>query len=136
MKTTTTKKRIQAARRRRYTNGHRESGSYIETFITQCIICGIILSAVLIIRIIDVPTTNAIRHQFSQTITATADMAEDVRSLGEIIRTIFGEEGDDDITYTHETMPIQLSLPSSHEGDFRIDEDILESIRGGVGNER
>ena len=128
MKSITSKRKAQTARRRYYTNKHKESSGYLETFITQCIVCGIILSAVLIIRIIDVPTTNAMRQQFYQAITATVDIAADIQNVRSSLLATFEEESLNNIH------PVQESIPSytnPSEQDFRIDEDILESIRGG-----
>ena len=133
MKPNMNKKKIQAARRRRYTNRYKSNGSYIETFITQCIVSGIIFCAVLIIRIVDVPTTTAMREHFYQTITATADMAGDARSLGETIRTVIGTDDTDNIIDNYDDISVNISTPNQ---DFRIDEDILESIRGGDSTER
>jgi len=133
MKLSTSKRKIQAARRRHYTNRYKKSGSYIETFITQCIVCGIVLSAVLIIRIIDIPTTNTMRQHFYQTITATADIVEDIQNVRSAIRTAFGEEHVDDITYIQDAIPAHINSPDQ---DFRIDEDILENIRSGESSDR
>ena len=131
------KKRVQIAkRRRRHANRHRENNRYIETFITQCIVCGIILSCVLIIRIIDVPTTNAIRQHFSNSITATVDIVEDFGNLRSTFGVIFNDANIENATYTYDAIPSQINPMDATNQDFRIDEDILESIRGGPGNER
>jgi len=128
MKVNTHKKRLQNARQRRYNRSYQGGNSYIETFITQCIISGIILSALLVIRIIDVPATAAIREQFYQTITATADMPNDARNLGEIIRQALGNtESSEPVLRVPETQPVHTNSPAQ---DFRIDEDVLRSIRG------
>jgi len=134
MKTNIYKKRIQNVRQRRYRREYQSEGSYLETFITQCIISGIILSAVLIIRIIDVPATVSIREYFYQTITAAADIPEDARNLGVMIRQAIGEREDEyepnapEATPTATYAPIQVNAPGQ---DFRIDEDVLRELRGG-----
>ena len=133
MKPSASKRKAQAARRRHYANRYKEKGNYIETFITQCIVCGIVLSAVLIIRIIDVPTTHTMRQHFYQTITATVDIAEDIQNVRLAIRTALGEENTDDTTHVQEAAPVHMNSPNQ---DFRIDEDILESIRSGGNNDQ
>jgi len=139
MKTNVYKKRIQNVRRRRYKHSYQSEGSYLETFITQCIISGIILSAVLIIRIIDVPATTAIREHFYQTITAAADIPEDARNLGDMIRRATGIVADEYEPRVQEatpatmpgtvdtSAPIQVNAPGQN---FRIDEDVLRELRG------
>ena len=129
MKSYIHKKKMQTARHRRYNRQYRSGGNYIETFITQCIVSGIILSVLLIITIIDVPATAYIRDQFYQTITSTADMTGDARNLGEMIRSALAPANDNEVIgYSQETIPAYTSSPDQ---DFRIDEDLLRSIRDG-----
>ena len=123
------KKRLKNARRRRYERQKPNMGSYVETLITQCIVCAIILSAVLIIRIIDVPATNAIREQFHYTITHNADMQNDAINFGAMfINALNRADQPEQLAYENE--PVHASPASTSDSDFRIDENVLQSIRG------
>lgn len=125
MKPSIYKKRLQTARRRRYKRQGYSGRNYLETFITQCIVSGIILSAVLVIRIIDVPVTAAIREQFYQSITSNVDVPTEARNLGAMLRGALGDTDDSGAAY-ESIAPVNTNVTGD---DFRIDEDILESMR-------
>ena len=138
MKLNINKKNRQNTRRRRYARHRHSNGNYLETLITQSIVCGIILAMVLIVRIIEVPQTAALRYQLRRSIATNIDMTGEARNLGAMLWAALSNTDDEDdytaVDYGRE-LPVQVNT-NAPEGDFRIDEDILREIqdrdRGGL----
>jgi len=135
MKVNTNKKKRQAIRRRRYKRQSPGAANYIETFITQCIVSGIVLSMVLVLRIIDVPATNTVRDQFRHSISSNIDFPDEARNLGAIFQATLGSIGNGN-SYQNDSeerpMTDQENLPAytgNPAQDFRIDEEILQRIQ-------
>ena len=131
------KKRRPNRRGRRYETAW--PTKYLETLVTQCIVCAILLSVALIVRLIEVPQTLALRSLFLETVSANIDVAYEARNFGALIMTVLG--GDDE----SEAIPAgpagrdpEVMLENTTQGgtgtvDFRIDEDILATIDGQSG---
>lgn len=117
--------------RRRYNYTESWTKRYLETVISQCIICGIILSSILILRIIQIPETLAVREQISTTIGANIDLTYEARTLGAMLLAVFAPE-ENALQSPGEsfTAPEALPVAGGNESgqNFRIDEDILQSI--------
>jgi len=135
------KKKRPLRRNRRYEPSIREK--YLEMFVSQCIVCGIFLSVALIVRIIEIPQTMALRERFHETVSVSVDVAAEFRGFAAMIAAALPGSGE------AETVPvgpapavppsdqaptiIEMSAPGDSNlapGDFRIDEDILAGIHG------
>jgi len=103
----------------------------METFISQCIVCAIILASILVLRIIQIPETLAIREQIYTTIGTNVDIAYEARNLGAMLMAVIGTDENtaaltpDTDLYPPEILPV---IDSETDNSFRIDEDILLHI--------
>ena len=131
------KKKRPRGRRKRYAASR--TSAYIETMVTQCIVCGIVLSLALVIRIIEIPETVSLRRRFHESISVSLDIAYEARSLGAMILVMLNqEEGHEAIAgpptdqggRAYEPIFESGGAESSAAGEFRIDEELLEGIMG------
>ena len=117
--------------RQRYNYTESWLKKYIETIISQCIVSGIVLSAILILRIIQVPETLALREQIYTTIGTNMDMAYEARNLGAMLLAVIRTEEaptaqHEESLATPEAVPVFDAVGDNQ--NFRIDEDILQQI--------
>jgi preprotein translocase subunit YajC len=130
-----------------YYRGNNYGTSYLETFIFQCVVCAVILCIALLIRVIKTPFTQALRMNISSALTENIDPNDTVNNSQGIAGIIDGiGENVKNLIFEPDTETVVLSpLPDENaeviqmestpvtsdtqDRDFRIDEDILETMR-------
>ena len=123
---------------KRWASGGGRNASFAETIIMQCIVCGIMLSVVMLISIIKTPATVALRENIRLALVGNIDTGQSFKSAAGVasdisssIKNIFSAEKEvlveEEIPSAAEAVPVYFS----QEKDFRIDEDIMESIYSG-----
>ena len=116
--------------------------SPVEMLVIQCIVCGIMLSALMLICIVKTPATLALREGIRLALGGNIDSQESVGSMAGVASNIsslfknilIGEKADlaeVEIPVEEEAIPVYFN----REKDFRIDEEIIESIYNGEGLE-
>ena len=120
---------------RRKTSGAVRAESLVEIMVMQCIVCGIVLSMVMLICIIKTPATLLLRENIHIALISNIDSRESAENIADItsnislsFKNIFSPEKE--IQAEENIMPKVESIPLHYieEKDFRIDEDIINSI--------
>jgi hypothetical protein len=128
-------------------------GKLAERLVTQFIISGVVLAAVLVINLVDTPVTDGIKSGIKGLVDRQAsveEVSQTVLAAKDSVSAIFGatlEEPDGSLAVEAEKSPASANAEplkpteapamteelnaatSDATGDFRIDEDILESIQ-------
>ncbi len=142
-------------RRRAYTKSKRyvsrkkpkTKPSTIDTVVTQCIVCGLVLAFLLFVRVVDTPFSEDIRNSLKfvllgetsvdEVVEAYSSVTKTAENMKNSVQTIFGgtkeeeEEKEEESTYnsTFEAEPENsLEINNNSNDNFRIDEDILSDI--------
>jgi len=136
--------RIKYSKRPAYrrANASNRGDSLAEMVITQCIVCGIILSIVMLICIIKTPPTMALRENIRLALVSNMDSAEPAENMADItsgiyksVKNIFSPEKKQAAEEIQIQAEEDIPVFYTREKDFRIDEDIMKSIYGGTLNE-